>query len=131
MDEMTLADFIRHRRESLGMTQADLAENVEMSQEWVSNIERGKIRTPRRDTMVRLAVALSVDLADLVMASNPDLGGSGSRRVAEAIRAEITIGDPLFDVVMHDARNLTPEGLEALRDIVRGLLKMQERSGGE
>jgi transcriptional regulator with XRE-family HTH domain len=54
-------------RNSLGLTQEQLAERSGLSQQYLSGLERGK-RNPTVLTLYELAVALRVDPADLLEA---------------------------------------------------------------
>lgn len=64
----TLRDLVRTARLARGMTQDDLAEVVDMSQRWLSDVEAGKIKRPRPEVARRLADVLGLDLADLYAA---------------------------------------------------------------
>lgn len=64
-----LQDLVRRRRIELGMTQVELSERAGMSQEWASGVERGKIKHPRRDSLLRLADALGISHAEIVVAA--------------------------------------------------------------
>lgn len=61
-------DLIRSRRLTLGLTQAELAERVEMSPEWVTKIEQGRFN-PSLDAMRRLAPVLGVEFEAPLTAS--------------------------------------------------------------
>ena len=65
----SLADYIKARRERLGLSQADVAARAEMSQPHLSEIERGKIALPGPDLRRRIAAALRVTHADLLVAA--------------------------------------------------------------
>lgn len=77
-----LAALVRERREALGLTQVDLSDQVGMSQEWASNIETGKVRTPRIKTLNRLAGVLGVDVDELVVASGYAQTKAGANRLS-------------------------------------------------
>lgn len=57
---------VRARRKARGLTQAQLAEATELSEEWVRRIERGA-GTPSFDAIEALAAALGASVADLFM----------------------------------------------------------------
>lgn len=57
---------IRARRRELGLNQDALAAAAGVSQEWVSKLERGTVRAPGADGLVRLAAALRLDPAALL-----------------------------------------------------------------
>jgi transcriptional regulator with XRE-family HTH domain len=60
----TLGGNVRTLRLSLGMTQADLAEEVETRRSQISEIERAKAN-PTLDSVARIAAALGVEPAAL------------------------------------------------------------------
>lgn len=124
MGAIEFGQMIKQARLRKGWLQQELAERLQVDAAYVSAIEGGKRNWPRQ-YIPALAAELGlneIDMARVAGLISPDTSGGPDSE---------TVEDPLLNVVMHDARNLTPEGLEALRDIVRGLLKMQERTGGE
>jgi putative transcriptional regulator len=56
---------LRARREGLGWSQAELAERIDISANYVSVLERG-LKLPTLDTLVTLAQALSVPASELL-----------------------------------------------------------------
>jgi transcriptional regulator with XRE-family HTH domain len=56
---------LRAKRQRSGLTQEQLAGAADMHPTEVSRLERG-VRDPRLSTLVRLARALDIELADLV-----------------------------------------------------------------
>jgi len=76
MDYIRLGQRIREERLKLGLTQARLAEDVDISEAYVGQIERGE-RNLALDTLIRLSNRLgaSVDylLKDSVDGSNDDI----------------------------------------------------------
>ena len=62
---MHLGRRIKERRESIGMTQADLAARARVTQSAVSYWE-AEARTPQFGTLARVARALKCSIADLV-----------------------------------------------------------------
>jgi transcriptional regulator with XRE-family HTH domain len=56
---------LRARREGLGWSQAELAEKIDISANYVSVLERG-LKLPTLDTLVTLAQALSVPPSELL-----------------------------------------------------------------
>lgn len=81
----TLQDLVRRRMHELGMTQDGLADRSGMSQEWVSKVYRGRIGTPRRKSLFRLADALGVERETVVMAA----GFASTRERAAAMLAAL------------------------------------------
>jgi transcriptional regulator with XRE-family HTH domain len=56
---------LRARREGLGWSQAELAERIDISANYVSVLERG-LKLPTLDTLVALAQALNVPASELL-----------------------------------------------------------------
>ena len=56
-----IADQVAERRQSLGLSQRELAELVGTTQSAIARLERGG-RPPRIDTLLRIADALECDL---------------------------------------------------------------------
>lgn len=63
---MPLGDRVRRRREMLGWSQQDLAEQTRIAQTLISRIERGVNKNPGLDVLKRLAIALRVSIDWLV-----------------------------------------------------------------
>src|SRR5262249_29378304 len=61
-DELSFGDLLRQHRRAAGLTQGRLAERAGLSARGIADLERGARRTPRRETLQRLAAAL--DLSD-------------------------------------------------------------------
>jgi transcriptional regulator with XRE-family HTH domain len=55
-----LIEFIRKRREELGLTQAELAKRAGIGQPYISKIESGAIRSPSHATIQALSLALGM-----------------------------------------------------------------------
>ena len=76
MDYKRLGQRIREERLKLGLTQARLAEDVDISEAYVGQIERGE-RSLTLDTLVRLVNRLGVTidymLGDSVSDSDPNI----------------------------------------------------------
>lgn len=56
---------LRRARVNRNLSITDLAEAAELSPEQIRNIENGRTRNPRADTLNRLAVVLGVEPATL------------------------------------------------------------------
>lgn len=67
MDAKKLGAFISQRRKELNMTQADLAEKIQVTDKAVSRWERG-LGLPDINTVEPLAIALDVSLAEVMKA---------------------------------------------------------------
>ncbi len=59
-----VGSMVRHHRERVGMTQAQLAEGIDKSVQLVGRIERGTA-APSFETLGQLAMALNVDVRQL------------------------------------------------------------------
>jgi transcriptional regulator with XRE-family HTH domain len=66
---ISLGNFIRERRQDLGLTQEQLAERIgeTVRQAEVSRLEHNRITLPRRDRLTALAAALEVSLGELLV----------------------------------------------------------------
>ena len=60
-----LADRVRDLRESRGWTQQQLADMVGLPQPRICEIETGTVKSPRIDTLQKLASVLGASLGDL------------------------------------------------------------------
>lgn len=56
---------VKARREELGLTQEQLANNTDLHQRWISNVETGK-RNPSYASLRRLAAGLDLATAELI-----------------------------------------------------------------
>ena len=61
---MRVASNVYRLRTQRGLTQAELARRAGMRQPRIAELERGDA-SPNQDTLVRVAIALAVDIADL------------------------------------------------------------------
>lgn len=84
---MFAGNRIRAQRKAAGLTQAELAEAVGLSQGQVSNLENGD-RTISLEWLRRIARALGCAVADLLDdADNPDRLAGDERAIIEQLRA--------------------------------------------
>jgi HTH-type transcriptional regulator, competence development regulator len=86
MEEASLGEFIRHRRETLraedpAFSVRRVAERVGIEPSYLSKVERDIGSPPAEDTLVRLAAVLDVD-ADVMLA----MAGKVSRDLRDVIR---------------------------------------------
>lgn len=67
----SLGDYIRIRRQELGLTQEQLAERVGdgVRQAEISRLESGRVFFPRRERLIALAAALDTSMGDLLLKS--------------------------------------------------------------
>ena len=73
----TLGKSARAARTALGLSQADVAEKLELSLEFIGRIERG-VALPSVPTLVALAKVLGVS-ADTLLGLGPDTAGRAGR----------------------------------------------------
>lgn len=100
---MPLGDRLRQARQQSGLTQADLAGKVGVSQGTISHWENGKLEPSKNQT------------AGLVKILGPAVGPEGK---TEAIRGPLLIGKRLLE--MREAAGLTPAELAGKADISVG-----------
>lgn len=63
--QIALGRAVAARRQELGMTQEDLANNSNLHQRWISNVETGK-RNPSYGSLRRLAAGLDLSASELI-----------------------------------------------------------------
>ncbi len=63
---MTLGQKIKHRREELGYTQAELAQKTQTSQPYISRLEKDDFN-PSTQMIVNIAVTLDVSIDYLLL----------------------------------------------------------------
>jgi transcriptional regulator with XRE-family HTH domain len=56
---------VKARRQELGLTQEQLANDTELHQRWISNVETGK-RNPSYSSLRRLAAGLRLSTSELI-----------------------------------------------------------------
>jgi len=61
---MTVGKIIREKRIEAGLSQDKLAEKIGVSQSHIAAIERGAIKAPRRETLIKFQEALGFDLTE-------------------------------------------------------------------
>lgn len=112
VERRTLGDFIRQRREQLGLKQKDLGDLVGVKQAYISQIETGGTKWPQH-LVPALAKALGVTQAELAERA-------GLIQLEDDERPE-RADDPLYDVMMLGAKSLTPEGRKIILKIMESL----------
>jgi len=113
--------YWRHRRG--GMTQTALAGLAGLSQSFISQVEAGRKTVERRSTLVAIARALQVTVADLVGQSDP------TDPARTAVSASVpTIRAAIIEVEEGDRRpaTMTADALHALAEHVDGLRAVSE-----
>jgi transcriptional regulator with XRE-family HTH domain len=63
--QIALGQAVKARRQELGLTQEQLANETELHQRWISNVETGK-RNPSYASLRRLAAGLDLSASELV-----------------------------------------------------------------
>jgi transcriptional regulator with XRE-family HTH domain len=66
--QLALGAAVAARRQELGLTQEQLANDTDLHQRWISNVETGK-RNPSYASLRRLAAGLDLSTSDLVAAA--------------------------------------------------------------
>lgn len=91
-------------RESKGWNQAELARRARMSQPTVHALEKGKTRMPKFQTLAAIAVALGVDVQD-ILAERPK-GKASEALDRQLITAYTSLSDPNKMAVLAVAQSL-------------------------
>ena len=99
---------LRHRRKTLGLTIAQLAEKSGLSTNWVSEVERG--REPSLTSVIALARALDVTPGELVDGGSPRRSQEAleAAKLVEALPAELQ--GPLLQFLRLTVRKLRRGG---------------------
>ncbi len=63
--QLALGLAVKARRQEVGLTQEALANETELHQRWISNVETGK-RNPSYGSLRRLATGLGLSASDLI-----------------------------------------------------------------
>jgi transcriptional regulator with XRE-family HTH domain len=66
--QLALGLAVKGRREQLGLTQEQIANNTDLHQRWISNVETGK-RNPSYGSLRRLATGLGLNASELIAAA--------------------------------------------------------------
>ncbi len=122
---MTSGSLITHRRETLGLTQGQLAERAATSRERINSYERGRVH-PTADTLERVLNALGCELAAVStltheerrslaiseavaqrLVTEPEAVTAVARRNIERMRAAATHEHPWLDI-WHGLLDLGP-----------------------
>jgi transcriptional regulator with XRE-family HTH domain len=125
---VSLGNFIRERRQDLGLTQEQLAERIgeTVRQAEVSRLEHNRISLPRRDRLTALAAALEVSLGELLVRTGWMQEGDA---LAEAILEPPCSGWAAADLEALGSPD--PEALEQALASLRQLLQNVHKSRGE
>jgi transcriptional regulator with XRE-family HTH domain len=99
---ISFAELLKELRNAAGLTQEELAEKSTLSARAISDLERGKIKAPRKDTVGLLVRALNLDEADRAAfeaAARRRVPASGSAGAAEVIAGSAAARTLLGDLV--------------------------------
>jgi transcriptional regulator with XRE-family HTH domain len=83
---LALGLAVKARRGELGLTQETLANDTELHQRWISNVETGK-RNPSYASLRRLAAGLGLTASELI-ARAEQIEASGVRTLAASAAAK-------------------------------------------
>jgi transcriptional regulator with XRE-family HTH domain len=83
--QLALGLAVKARRGQLGLTQEQLANDTDLHQRWISNVETGK-RNPSYASIRRLATGLGLSASEL-LARAEQIEASGSRAIKAKARA--------------------------------------------
>jgi two-component system, OmpR family, sensor kinase len=121
-DLEALGQFVRERRQALGLTQTQFAERVGWVQERVSLIENAKYGLPSLPALVRMAESLDVSLAVLLdavgygtMVPNDSTSGTPATSVAlqYALQQLLTIETNSLKEAMDQASDIVAQAMGA------------------
>jgi transcriptional regulator with XRE-family HTH domain len=82
--QLALGMAVKHRRGELGITQEQLANDTDLHQRWISNVETGK-RNPSYGSLRRLAAGLDLSASEL-LARAEQIESSGIKAANAASR---------------------------------------------
>lgn len=86
--QAALGVAVKARREDLGLTQEQLANDTDLHQRWISNVETGK-RNPSYGSLRRLAAGLDISASELIASAEKietDAGKANEPAAASARR---------------------------------------------
>jgi transcriptional regulator with XRE-family HTH domain len=72
LDEQKFGQRLKQLREAAGYSQEELAKAADLSSALVRHLEQGLRRNPTMTTLQRLARALNITAADLIVEADPD-----------------------------------------------------------
>lgn len=81
--QIALGEAVKVRRRELGVTQEQLANDTELHQRWISNVETGK-RNPSYSSLRRLAAGLELSTSQLIAQAEQIESDAGSANKAAA-----------------------------------------------
>lgn len=121
-DRPNLGDIISARRIELGFSQEQVAERVNMSQEWVTKVERGRIKRPRIPSLIAIADTLNLNADDLVVAAGYVRSSSSAAELVENARREMEAEaqrlSPHLRASFFKVQELSPERQERVASLI-------------
>ncbi len=91
-----IGERIYKKRRSLKMTQAQLAETVEVSTQMISNLECGK-KAVRSENLVKICEALNISADYILMGSTSDAASDTAERLSLLSADELKIINDMID----------------------------------
>ena len=114
MEETTLGSFISHRRQELGISQRELAKNVNISNSTVSRIENEDNVTPDTETLRKISKVLRCDYNYLL-----------------ALSKQID-DQPEIRMIQRAAKKMSPERLQDMMIILQTSFREEfSQAGGD
>lgn len=97
-DLSTVGANVRALRRAAGhMHQGAFAQRAKVSQQWLSDLETGRILTPTAENLIRIAIAIPCAVDDLLAGIDPDFDATrrkaASERVLVSAAADLTLSD--------------------------------------
>ena len=109
MDAQKVGKRIQEVRKSKGLTQAELAQQVDLSTKYISNIECG-FKTPKLNTFVAIANALQCDanalLSDVLDVTTTQESGMLSTRLLALPVEEQRRIQRMVELMIHEAASI-------------------------
>mgnify|MGYP004589792045 CR=1 FL=1 len=69
MKENKLNDYIKEKREQLGISQRELARRIKIDNSTISYIETGRIKKPSISILVKISEELNLNIFELILMS--------------------------------------------------------------
>ena len=124
---MTLGKKIRGLRDELGMSQAQLAAQAELSQGYLSQLENDEVQNPSAAVIFRLARSLHIDPRVLMQAAGyTELSQEG----ANAGRYEVSVDPDLLSFLARIPREQQARLLKLFKGMERGTPAATRTSAG-
>src|SRR5918998_3209213 len=98
-DAKALGRRVAFHRSKRGLSQKELGAQINRSESWVSQVERGARRIDRMSVLETLADALSVPVADLAVESNIVAAATEKPRAATSLSLALSSSDALQSVL--------------------------------